>query len=108
MTVLNKEQVKNLHRVLIDQTGGADGIRDEGLLESALFSPFQTFEGKELYSSTAAKIARIAYSLVNNHPFVDGNKRIGDRHGGGTGNRHKYSVSMGAGISSKEQYAELR
>jgi death-on-curing protein len=47
------------------------------MLDSALASPFQTFDGEELYPSTAAKIARIAYSLVCNHPFVDGNKRIG-------------------------------
>ena len=77
MIVINKEQVKNLHNVLIDKTGGAGGIRDEGLLESALASSFHTFDGEELYPSTTAKIARIAYSLVNNHPFVDGNKRVG-------------------------------
>ena len=60
-----------------DATGGLDGVRDDGMLDSALASPFQTFDGEELYPSTAAKIARIAYSLVCNHPFVDGNKRIG-------------------------------
>ena len=77
MIILNKEQVENLHQILLKKTGGADGIRDDGLLESALSSPFQTFGGDELYPSTAAKIARIAFSLVRNHPFVDGNKRIG-------------------------------
>lgn len=77
MIVLNKEQVKSLHKTLLEKTGGADGIRDEGLLESAISSPFHTFEGEELFPSPSAKIARIAYGLVSNHPFVDGNKRVG-------------------------------
>jgi death-on-curing protein len=77
MITLSKEQVKRLHKVLLDNTGGLDGIRDEALLDSALAAPFQTFDSIELYPSTAAKIARMAYSLVCNHPFVDGNKRIG-------------------------------
>jgi death-on-curing protein len=77
MITLNKEQIKRLHRILLDKTGGLDGIRDEALLDSALAAPFQTFDGVELYPSAAAKIARIAYSLVCNHPFVYGNKRIG-------------------------------
>jgi death-on-curing protein len=74
---LSKEQVKRLHQKLLEQTGGLGGIRDEHLLDSALSSPFQTFDGVELYPSAAAKIARIAYGLVCNHPFSDGNKRIG-------------------------------
>jgi death-on-curing protein len=61
----------------LDETGGLDGIRDDKMLDSALSVAFQTFDGVELYPSTAAKIARIAYGLVCNHPFVDGNKRIG-------------------------------
>jgi len=77
MRLLNKEQVKQLHTKMATATGGPDGIRDESLLESALSSPFQTFDGVELYPTVIAKIARIAYSLVRNHPFVDGNKRIG-------------------------------
>jgi death-on-curing protein len=77
MIVLSKEQVKQLHRKLLERTGGLDGIRDENLLESALSNPFQTFSGAELYPSVSAKIARIAYGLVCNHPFVDGNKRTG-------------------------------
>jgi len=74
---LDKEQVKRLHQKLLVATGGLDGIRDEGMLDSALSVPFQTFDGVELFPSTVAKIARIAYGLVCNHPFVDGNKRIG-------------------------------
>ena len=77
MITLSKEQIKGLHKKMIEATGGADGIRDEALLDSALSVAFQTFDGIELYPSTTAKIARIAYGLVCNHPFVDGNKRIG-------------------------------
>jgi len=77
MITLSKEQVIRLHKVLLESTGGLGGIRDETLLDSALAAPFQTFDGMELYPSAVAKIARIAYSLVCNHPFVDGNKRIG-------------------------------
>jgi death-on-curing protein len=61
----------------LEATGGLDGLKDNGLLDSALSAPFQTFNGAELYLSTAAKIARIAYGLIRNHPFVDVNKRLG-------------------------------
>jgi death-on-curing protein len=77
MITLNKEQMKYLHKRLLDDTGGLGGVRDEGLLESALSAPFHAFDGVEFYPSVAAKIARIAYGLVCNHPFADGNKRIG-------------------------------
>lgn len=62
---------------MLAATGGLDGVRDETMLDSALSAAFQTFDGLELYPSTTNKIARIAYGLVCNHPFVDGNKRIG-------------------------------
>ena len=77
MIMLSREQIKRLHIKMVKSTGGLDGIRDEALLDSALSAAFQTFDGIELYPSTAAKIARIAYGLVCNHPFIDGNKRIG-------------------------------
>ena len=77
MITLNTEQIKRLHGKLLEATGGLSGIRDEALLDSALSAAFQTFDGVELYPSTAAKIARLSYGLVSNHPFVDGNKRIG-------------------------------
>lgn len=77
MITLSKEQVKRLHAKMLEATGGSDGIRSESLLESALSSPFQTFDGTELYPSAVTKIARIVYSLVCSHPFVDGNKRVG-------------------------------
>jgi death-on-curing protein len=66
-----------LHQRLIEQSGGTSGILDQNALESALAQPKMTFEGKELYPSLAEKAAALCYSLINNHPFVDGNKRIG-------------------------------
>lgn len=77
MIVLNKEQIIIMHTMLIKQTGGLDGIRDEGLLDSAINSPFQTFAGEELYPTVQKKAACLCYSLVNNHTFNDANKRIG-------------------------------
>ena len=77
MIKLTKEQVISIHSSLIEATGGTDGVRDIGLLESALEAPFQTFDGKDLYPALIQKAARLGYSLVSNHPFVDGNKRIG-------------------------------
>lgn len=77
MKHLNKEQMIYLHSMAIKKTGGLDGIRDEGLLDSALNSPFQSFAGEELYPSIQAKAARLGFSIIKNHPFLDGNKRIG-------------------------------
>ena len=77
MIRLTKKQVLMLHTHLIESTGGSDGIRDEGLLDSALESPFQSFGGEELYPSIQAKAARLCYGLVKNHAMIDGNKRIG-------------------------------
>lgn len=66
-----------LHKLLTDFTGGSNEIRDYSLLDSALKTSFQTFEGKELYPSLEEKGARLGFNLVQNHAFVDGNKRIG-------------------------------
>ena len=77
MIKLTKEQILMLHSQLIESTGGCDGIRDDGLLESALESPFQSFNGEELYPSIQAKAARLCYGLVKNHAMLDGNKRLG-------------------------------
>lgn len=71
------KQVISIHSSLIEATGGTDGVRDIGLLESALEAPFQTFDGKDLYPALIQKAARLGHSLISNHPFVDGNKRIG-------------------------------
>lgn len=77
MRRLTKEHVLRLHEILIEETGGMPGLRDEGLLDSALNAPFQTFDGAYLYPSLEQKAARLCHSLIGNHPFVDGNKRIG-------------------------------
>ena len=77
MNKLNIEQVLLLHRSLIDELGGSHGIRDINLLDSAIHMPYMTFDGIELYPSIEQKAAQLCYSLVKNHPFVDGNKRIG-------------------------------
>ena len=77
MIRITKKQVLMLHKQLIDEYGGSHGVRDENLLESALETPFQSFEGEELYPSVQAKAARLCYGLVKNHSMVDGNKRIG-------------------------------
>ena len=77
MKTLSKNQVTALHSALIREFGGTDGIRDEGLLESALAAPFQTFGGEPVYPSLQAKAAQLGFGLIRNHPFEDGNKRIG-------------------------------
>ena len=77
MIRLSRDKVKLIHQLLAEETGGSIGVRDEGLLDSALESAFATFDGVELYPSKEEKAAKIAYSLVSNHAFVDGNKRIG-------------------------------
>ena len=77
MIRLTKQQVILLHKDVIAQSGGSPEIRDEGLLESALNAPFQTFAEEELYPTVIEKATRLGYSLIKNHAFVDGNKRIG-------------------------------
>ena len=77
MKKFSREQVLILHTMVIKQSGGIDGVRDNGLLDSALNAPFQSFENEELYPSIQGKAARLCYSIINNHPFIDGNKRIG-------------------------------
>lgn len=77
MKVLTKRQVLMLHSALIQKSGGIDGVRDEALLDSALNAPFQTFAEQDLYPTVLEKAARLGYGLISNHPFLDGNKRIG-------------------------------
>ena len=77
MIRLTKKQILLLHSQLIRETGGSDGLRDEGLLESAIESPFQYFGDTALYPTVIEKAARLGYGLIKNHPMVDGNKRIG-------------------------------
>ncbi len=77
MIRFSKEKVKLLHKYIAQETGGSIGVRDEGLLESALESVYATFDGAELYPTKEEKGARLGFSLISNHAFVDGNKRIG-------------------------------
>ena len=77
MIRFSKEKVKLLHQLLAEATGGSVGVRDEGLLDSALESAFSGFGDREFYPSKEEKGARLGYVLISNHAFVDGNKRIG-------------------------------
>ena len=77
MIRFSKDKVKLLHKYIAQETGGSTGVRDEGLLESALEGAFATFGGQELYPTKEEKGARLGYTLISNHAFVDGNKRIG-------------------------------
>ena len=77
MQYLSPEQVLFIHARLIAETGGEHGVRDIGLLQSAVARPKATFDNKELYPDVANKAAALMEFLINNHPFVDGNKRTG-------------------------------
>lgn len=77
MIKFSSEKVLLLHRILIEATGGSDGVRDLGLLDSALEAAYATFDGKDLFPSKEEKAARLGVGLISNHAFVDGNKRIG-------------------------------
>ena len=72
MIRLTKSQILLLHEQLITETGGSSGLRDEGMLDSALNAPFQTFGKEDMYPSLQQKAARLCFGLVKNHPFVDG------------------------------------
>ena len=77
MRYLSVQEVSSLHLLLITQSGGSSGLRDRGALESAVAQPEASFGGEELYPDLATKAAALGHSLIQNHPFVDGNKRIG-------------------------------
>ena len=74
---LTLSEVLELHHRLLSLTGGAGGIRDLGGLESAIAQPRMTFEGSDLYPDLVTKATALGFSLIQNHPFVDGNKRVG-------------------------------
>jgi death-on-curing protein len=76
MRYLSLAQVVELHRRILAATGGAAGIRDVGMLESALAQPKAAFAGQDLHGTLAEKAAALCFSLTQNHPFVDGNKRV--------------------------------
>ena len=77
MRYLTLAEVLDLHRRIIEQFGGASGVRDLGGVEFAVAQPQMTFDGDELYRTIEAKATALCFSLVMNHPFADGNKRIG-------------------------------
>ena len=77
MRYLTLGEVIRLHQMVVDESGGATGIRDVGLLDSALAQPRATFDGRDLHPSVLDKASTLCASLVQNHPFVDGNKRVG-------------------------------
>nr|VFK41863.1 MAG: death on curing protein [Candidatus Kentron sp. SD]VFK47770.1 MAG: death on curing protein [Candidatus Kentron sp. SD] len=73
----NLQEVIGLHGKIIAQSGGSEGIRDRGALESGIAQPHMTFGGQDLYPGLVGKATALGYSLIRNHPFVDANKRIG-------------------------------
>ena len=77
MIKLSQDKVLILHEIITEETGGSPSVRDLSLLNSALESAFATFGGAELYPTRQQKAARIGFSLISNHAFVDGNKSIG-------------------------------
>lgn len=77
MRYLSLGEVLELHRRIIEETGGSPGLRDLAALESAVAQPRMTFGGADLYPDLAAKATALGFSLIKNHPFVDGNKRVG-------------------------------
>ena len=77
MIRLTKKDLYTLYKIIVNNSGGTIGIKDEALLESAINAPFQTFSNIDLYTSIIEKSARLCYGLISNHPFIDGNKRIG-------------------------------
>lgn len=77
MRALSLAEVIKLHEYVLEQSGGITGIRDLGALESAVAQPHMTFGGVDLYQTIQEKAATLCFSLVTNHPFVDGNKRVG-------------------------------
>ncbi|MFQ5897399.1 MAG: type II toxin-antitoxin system death-on-curing family toxin [Candidatus Methylomirabilia bacterium] len=74
---LSVAEVLELHRRVLERWGGASGLRDTGALESAIAQPRMSFGGEELYPDLPAKVAALCFFLIRNHPFVDGNKRVG-------------------------------
>jgi len=77
MRYLSLQEVISLHSLLIAQSGGSSGLRDHGALESAVAQPEASFGGQDLYPDLASKASALGHSLIQNHAFVDGNKRIG-------------------------------
>lgn len=116
MMRFNKEKVALLQNLIIESSGETAGIPDFNLLDSALNSCFQTFDGKELYPTKEEKAAILGYSLISNHAFVDGNKRIGllvmlsflEINGIKLSMQNQDLIDLGLGIASGQiKYPEL-
>ena len=77
MILLSEKQILKLHSELVEKFGGIDGVRDKGLIESSINNVYQSYFGVEKYPTIEEKAARLCYSFIKNHAFLDGNKRIG-------------------------------
>lgn len=77
MRYLTLDEVLEIYRHVMDQSGGMTGVRDVGALESSVSQPRMSFEGKDLHTTLTEKAATLGYSVIQNHPFIDGNKRTG-------------------------------
>ncbi len=114
---LSLEEVLELHRLVLRQSGGLEGVRDLGGLESAVAQPQMTFDGQDLYPCLPTKAAALGFSLIRNHPFVDGNKRIGhlamemflvlNGHelDAGVDEQERIILGLAAGELSREEFA---
>lgn len=101
MRFLTLSEVLELYRQVIEQSGGLLGIRDLGALESAIAQPRLTFDGEDLYPTLIEKASALAFSIINNHPFVDGNKRAG--HAALELFLILNGLEIGAGVDDQEQ-----
>jgi death-on-curing protein len=114
---LSLEEVLELHRLVLRQSGGLEGVRDLGGLESAVAQPQMTFDGQDLHPCLPTKAAALGFSLIRNHPFVDGNKRIGhlamemflvlNGHelDAGVDEQERIILGLAAGEVSREEFA---
>ena len=108
MINLTVEEIERLHELLIEKTRGSSGLRDRGLLESAVLSCIQTFDDEELYPTVVEKAAHLAFGICKNHPFVDGNKRAAvlsmlmtlKLNGISCGHSQRELVDLGLGIAT--------
>lgn len=115
---LSTDDVMDLQRRIVETSGGSGGIRDHGLIESAVAQPQATFDGIDLYPTLAEKAAALAFSLIKNHCFIDGNKRIGHaamedflvRNGfileAGVDEQEKVILDLAAGSMKRETFVE--
>ena len=117
MRHLSTLEILDLHERIVEQSGGATGLRDPDALASSISQPHQTFDGVELYPTIPEKAAALAFFLVRNHPFVDGNKRIGHAAlevtlvlnglelAASVAEQERIILSLAAGRLSREEFA---